>query len=151
MSRAVPILIPVPDALDVALPFPFGPPPRPAVREWSADGPLQPICFVVGVDLGQARDFSTIVINEVNFAERTHFQQAEFQPVPGVASREKLTHHRLRHVERIPLGTSYPDVLARVASVMERVPPMPRPPALVMDATGCGRPVMDLAGSQAGA
>jgi hypothetical protein len=143
MSREVPLFLPVPDTMPA--PFPFGPAPRPDLREWSEDRAMQPICFVVGVDLGQARDFSTIVINEVNFADRVHWQQAAFGPTPGEARREKVVHHRLRHVERIQLGTSYPDVLARVAEVMGRVPQMPRPPILVMDATGCGRPVMDLA------
>ena len=140
----VPFLIPVPDKLPLALPFPFGPPPRQEMREWHEDRAMQPICFVVGVDLGQARDFSTIVIDEVNFAERVHFQQAAFEPLPGELRRENVAHHRLRHVERIQLGTSYPDVIDRVAEVLARVPAMPRPPVLTVDATGCGRPVMDL-------
>lgn len=142
----VPPFIPVPDTMP--RPFPFGPPRELPMREWHEDGQPRPICFVVGVDLGQARDFSAIIINEVNFADRVHFQQAPFERIPGELRREKITHHRLRHVERIQLGTSYPDVLARVTEVMERVPPMPRPPALIMDATGCGRPVMDLARKQ---
>lgn len=137
-----PLMIPVPDTLPA--PFPFGPPPTPPIRVWHEDQVMQPVCFVVGVDLGQARDFSTVIINEVNFATRVHMQQAEYEPLPGEARREQVAHHRLRHVERIPLGTSYPEVIDRVAEVLARVPAMPRPPVLVVDATGCGRPVMDL-------
>ena len=114
------------------------------VREWHTDAGLRHICFVVGVDLGQSRDFSAIVINEVNHAERTHWQQTPFQPVPGELRREQINHHRLRHVERIPLGTSYPAVVARAAAVLGKLPALPRPPVLVADATGVGRPVMDL-------
>lgn len=146
MHDHTPLLLPVPDTLPE--PFPFGPPPKQQVREWFEDRAMKPICFVVGVDLGQARDFSTIIINEVNFADRVHFQQTVFEPAPGELRREKVTHHRLRHVERIPLGTPYPAVLDRVAAVLEGVPAMPRPAVLVMDATGVGRPVMDLARKQ---
>lgn len=138
----MPFLLPVPDTMPA--PFPFGPPPRQVLHEWIEDRAMQPIAFVVGVDLGQARDFSTIVIDEVNFADRITYQQTDFQPAPGELARAVVVHHRLRHVERIPLGTSYPDVIDRVARVLARVPEMPRPPVLTVDATGCGRPVMDL-------
>lgn len=139
---AVPFLLPVPDTMPA--PFPFGPPPRQEMRVWHEDHALQPICFVVGVDLGQARDFTAIVVSEVNFAARVHYQQTDFEPIPGEAKREQIVHHRLRHVERVALGTSYPDVISRVSAVMTRVPAMPRQPILTVDATGCGRPVMDM-------
>ena len=138
MRHDIPLLLPVPDTMP--MPFPFGPPPQPVMRAWFEDRPLEKICFVVGVDLGQARDFSTIVISEVNFAPRVHFAQ----DAPGEVRREQIIHHRLRHVERIPLGTSYPAICDRVAQVMVTVPAMPRQPVLVADATGCGRPVMDM-------
>jgi hypothetical protein len=143
MRDSVPLFLPVPDSMPTE--FPFGPAPKAEFDEWHEDGVLVPICFIVGVDLGQARDFSTIVIDEVNFAERVHKQRPKFAPVGTEVRREKITYHRLRHVERIPLGTSYPDVLDRVSTVMGTVPPLPRDPVLVMDATGVGRPVMDLA------
>jgi hypothetical protein len=138
----MPFLLPIPDTMPAQVPS--GTPPRQEVREWTEDGALRPICFVLGVDLGQARDFSTIVIDEVNFADRVTFQQTAFQPAPGELARGIAVHHRLRHVERIALGTSYPDVIDRVANVLARVPALPRPPVLTVDATGCGRPVLDL-------
>jgi hypothetical protein len=141
MSK-IPLLLPVPDELPQ--PFPFGPPPPPDVREWYEDRELRPICFIVGVDLGQARDFSAIVINECNFATRTHYQKSAFESAAGELRREQIAHHRLRHVERVVLGTSYPDVIARVVQVMDRLPSMSREPRLVVDGTGCGRPVIDM-------
>ena len=117
------------------------------MRRWHNDGPAKPVMFCVGVDLGQSRDFSTIVVNELNLATRTYYQEHPREPnsLPSVLREETVAHHRLRHIERIPLGTSYPDVLERVAAVMRLVPVLPRPPMAIFDQTGVGRPVVDLA------
>lgn len=129
------------------LPTPLTPPaaPRTDLHSWHTDGEPRAAAFVVGVDLGQARDFTAIVVNEVAHARRTHWQQGKFEPVPGEVRQSRVVHHRLRHVERVQLGTSYPDVLARVAEIMSRLPVLAWPASLVMDATGCGRPVLDMA------
>src|SRR5678816_316985 len=49
---------------------------------------------------------------------------------------------RLRHLERLPLGTPYPDVVARVRN-MVRSPDMLGRCQLMVDATGVGPPVVD--------
>ena len=72
--------------------------------------------FVVGVDLGQAHDPTAIAVAELV---------------------EPDTH--IRHLERLPLGTPYPAVVARIAAVVVALPGA----ELVVDATGVGRPVVD--------
>jgi hypothetical protein len=47
------------------------------------------------------------------------------------------------YLARAPLGTSYPRLVEQVRSLVAR-PEFPRPPALCIDATGVGRPVVDL-------
>src|SRR5262245_6945507 len=79
----------------------------------------------VGVDLGQASDFTAISVLERPESE------APALPV-----------YRLRHVEQIPLGTPYPAVMERVLTVLKA--PELRVVALVVDGTGVGRPIVDM-------
>src|SRR6266568_2362220 len=48
--------------------------------------------------------------------------------------------YRVRHLERLPLGTPYPAVVARVGRILSLVPGA----ELAIDFTGVGRPVFDL-------
>jgi hypothetical protein len=83
---------------------------------------LQPVAtreFVIGLDLGQAADFTALVA-----VERT----AEGYAVPLIA--------RTR-------GRSYPEIVARVADLMTEAP-IADNSHLIVDATGVGRPVMDM-------
>lgn len=79
--------------------------------------------FCIGVDLGQARDYTAIAI------------------VERVGAEPETLH--VRHVERVPLGTAYPAVVARVSSIA-RATCLRAAVTLVVDATGVGRPVVDL-------
>jgi len=74
--------------------------------------------FCVAADIGQSRDPTAIVAAE--------------------ATDEGVD---VRHLERLPLGTPYPFVIERLCTVCEAVP---GPCELVIDATGVGRPVLDL-------
>ncbi|HZC05348.1 MAG TPA: hypothetical protein VE338_06880 [Ktedonobacterales bacterium] len=87
----------------------------------------------VGVDLGQAHDPTAICVVD---------RCAELLGVDA-ATREPLLEvwYELRFLERVALGTPYPDVVARVRSIAERLTPRPE---LVVDGTGVGRPVVDL-------
>jgi hypothetical protein len=49
--------------------------------------------------------------------------------------------YRVGYLQRLPLGTSYPAVVAHVAQLLGR---LPAGTELVVDATGCGRPVVDM-------
>lgn len=87
----------------------------------------------VGVDIGQKRDPSAIAVVE---AERARGPEEE------LAGR---TVYRARFVERLALGTPYPDVAKRVAAVARGAAKRAGVPARVyLDATGVGQPVVDL-------
>lgn len=80
----------------------------------------------IGVDLGQRRDPTALAV-------------VEREP------RGEAIHHAVRHLERLPLGTPYPRVAARVAEVARGVEQRTRTrPRLYVDATGVGTPVVDV-------
>jgi hypothetical protein len=87
------------------------------------------------MDLGQARDFTAIAI-----LERAESSGA-FDPVQYAY--RKVTSLQLRHLERMPLGTPYPEVAARARAVT-RSGELAGKCTLIADATGVGRPVVDL-------
>jgi hypothetical protein len=81
--------------------------------------------YLVGLDLGQAHDFSALAI-----AERH----------PGELRRAA---YHLRHLERWPLGTSYPAIVQAVTAMLGQEP-LNAGARLVVDGTGVGRAVVDL-------
>jgi hypothetical protein len=89
----------------------------------------------LGLDLGQARDYTAIAVVE-RLADRP------FEHQPEEAPRSHRRYH-LRHLERCKLGTSYPDVVGRVKTLL-RTDELRNKTWLVADATGVGRPVVDL-------
>jgi hypothetical protein len=82
--------------------------------------------FILGLDLGQVNDPSALVIVECQWP----------------ASSEGLATYQVRHIERM-LGWPYPQV---VDQVRRRIVQLPRPCQwwLTADATGVGRPVIDM-------
>jgi hypothetical protein len=74
--------------------------------------------WIIGADIGQAQDPAVNAILEATTARLD-----------------------LAHLERLPLGTPYPAIAERLGLLLEAAPP---PCALVIDATGVGRPVLDL-------
>jgi hypothetical protein len=101
---------------------------------------------IVGVDLGQAADFTAISVLDIiptqyekqieDLEPERHLPRTRMINVEG----PPLTYH-IRHLERVPIGTSYLDVVARVKEIMSR---LPGGAGLVVDATGVGRPVTDM-------
>jgi hypothetical protein len=89
----------------------------------------------VGVDLGQAKDFTAIAA--VERAEVTGAWDAQ------TYARRKSVSLRLRYLERLALGTPYPEVVERVVG-LTRSSELAGHCHLVVDATGVGRPVVDL-------
>lgn len=91
--------------------------------------------FYLGLDLGQAQDFTAVAIIErlsIKTGRCKHCHADTFE-----------AHHHLRHVERFPLKTSYPEITERVKVMVESE--QLRGQYLVLaDATGVGRPVVDL-------
>ncbi len=72
--------------------------------------------IVIGADLGQAQDPTALAVAEVRTPEI-----------------------HVRHLERLSLGTPYPKVVERIADLVDKLPGA----ALVVDATGVGRAVLD--------
>jgi hypothetical protein len=93
--------------------------------------------FSIGVDLGQRRDHSAIaVVEHIRHAARiTPYSLYAPTPSPG----EWI----VRHLERLPLGTPYTAVAARIVE-LTRNPKLARGCRLVVDATGVGLPVVDM-------
>ena len=91
--------------------------------------------YFVGVDFGQSRDFTAIAVLER--AETTGaWDAAKF-------AWRKVVSLQLRYLERIALGTPYPEVVERVVQVT-RWPGLAGQCRLAVDGTGVGRPVVDL-------
>ena len=90
--------------------------------------------YVVGVDLGQQRDYTAIVVVErvrrMGELDRVTYQRAE------------EISYQVRWVERVPLGTSYAAVVDRIRDVVT-APALATRCQLALDATGLGGPVRD--------
>ena len=80
--------------------------------------------FVAGLDLGQAMDWTALAIAQVKMAARPRT-------------------YTVRHLERPDRGTSYPDIVDWVAKLLHEKP-LAGHTTLAVDATGCGRPVVDM-------
>lgn len=91
--------------------------------------------YYVGLDLGQKNDFTALAILE----------RAELQGGFDYTwmAHKKVVEHRIRHLERVKLGTPYPEVVRRVREVT-RSGELRGQCQLIVDATGVGQPVVDL-------
>jgi hypothetical protein len=85
--------------------------------------------FIVGVDLGQTTDFTAVVVLErtLQVEERTQ---------------RTIKYYALRHLERIPLGTPYTDVVHRIGMILLEGGLSGAP--VVVDQTGVGRAVVEM-------
>lgn len=106
------------------------------LESWERRKPSAPP-VIVGADIGQKVDPTAIAVCEVLRRPRAN-GEAEF-------------FFETRHLERLPLGTAYPQVAERIAGVVDRIQLLPRDPSLqtprvylVVDATGVGQPVVDI-------
>jgi hypothetical protein len=81
---------------------------------------VTPPRFILGIDVGQAHDFTALVILERVGAEL-----------------------HARHIERLPLGTSYPDQVARIAALVDSSQ-LGQNVLVAVDGMGVGRAVVDL-------
>src|SRR5581483_9699651 len=80
--------------------------------------------FFIGLDLGQSQDFSALVI-----AEKT--------------TTDGEGHYQVPHLQRFKLLTRYPEIVRQVKETLE-LPKLRRDSTLVIDATGVGKPVLDM-------
>jgi hypothetical protein len=82
------------------------------------------IDYILGLDLGQARDYTALCIIEKH----------------GV--NENAMFHA-RHLQRFPLNTPYPAIVKAIGEMIEK-PLSSKKPYLAIDQTGVGAPVVDL-------
>ena len=104
---------------------------------------MRPLRFVVGLDLGKQNDFTALVVNDLHTCNRVQYRRTAFEPVAIAVRRRRLYHHQLVNVHRYPRGTNYPAINQSVRSIMAQLPARQHPPALVVDGTGVGIPVVD--------
>jgi hypothetical protein len=112
--------------------------PRPHVQRRSVvrkSRNSEPLRFALGLDLGQVRDHSGIVVVERIAQKWDDDLEACIQL--------QAPEYRVRHVERLALGTTYPDVVDRVEELLND-PLLADRTRLVIDGTGVGVPVMNM-------
>jgi hypothetical protein len=129
-----------------------------------------PYLYYLGLDLGQARDYSALAIIEEQlyvgeaWANEVLYQEDYDKGIsPGWVSPAALTAYRaglalrlsenygrpaevplaVRHLERFELGTKYTDVVDRVAALVRSDPLRHMPAILLVDKTGVGASVLD--------
>jgi hypothetical protein len=91
--------------------------------------------FYVGVDFGQAADFTAISV-----VERI---DAPIFKCKSCGATNFETRHNIRHLERTALHTSYSLVVDRVEEFL-RSDELRGKTKLICDYTGCGRPIYDM-------
>lgn len=108
--------------------------------------------YVAGLDLGQAQDYSALAIAELREADSEQMERRQVGMVVGQKGQPapryedvpvQVRHYDLRHLERFPLNTSYPAIVATVAQRLQ-IPALAHHTRLAVDGTGVGRPVVDL-------
>ncbi len=89
----------------------------------------------IGLDLGQAQDFTALAIIEC------------IRTVTDGGEKDEITALNCIHLQRWQLRTSYPAIVADVVRMINNLDPLLSPnrkPTLAIDATGVGAPVVDL-------
>ena len=104
--------------------------------------------YVVGCDLGQSSDPTAICVLEYQTGVLDYNNEFERHTGLGEKPQKRAERIHCRHLERLPLGMSYPAVVQYLKDLMAR-PPLNGdgliwPAELVVDDSGVGRPVSDL-------
>lgn len=88
--------------------------------------PPQSNPYFVGLDLGQSKDFTALTV------------------VERIGTDRKTCQFHCRHLQRWPLGTSYPDIVRDVCALLKHEAFGKQYSTLAIDQTGVGAPVVDL-------
>jgi hypothetical protein len=98
--------------------------------------------FILGLDLGQAKDFTALAILERQAVKSDEREQVWTGNHWSMQERYEDT-FLVRHLERPHLHTPYPEIVAKIKTMMAS-PLMGGDCQLVVDGTGVGRPVVDM-------
>ncbi len=82
----------------------------------------------IGIDIGQSQDPTAIVVADPEL-------------------RDKEIHYLIRYIKRLPLGLPYPSIVEEIKRIYRNIPKedsMTLDKQLWVDATGVGKPVVDL-------
>ena len=105
----------------------------------------------LGVELGQVSDVTAIAVvesrtfpilrSEKTYGDRWVDVHPVYQAPDGTETREHPpVTFALRHLERIPAGVSYPEIVSRVESLHARL----GNPPVILDSTGVGKAAVEL-------
>jgi hypothetical protein len=100
--------------------------------------------FFVGVDIGQSRDHTAIAIIQLIEAPLPKWEMPGqfYGPRPHQPLGPRPMYH-LVHLERLPLGLTYPDIVKRIVALLTN-PTLRGHADLIVDATGVGKPIVDM-------
>lgn len=104
--------------------------------------------LTLGVDVGQRVDPTAIAVVEIE--DRPFYSAVAVASTVGdtpLLEPERYEQHfTARYLERLPIGTSYPEVTRRLVTLVTalRVRVPDAYPTLYLDATGVGTPVLDM-------
>ena len=94
----------------------------------------------IGVDVGQRVDPTAIAVVERD--DRPVYEPDDTERSMPV---KHECHHAVRHLERLKLGTEYPEVAKAIAAIAAGVKGLTKAnPVVYVDATGVGQPVVDM-------
>src|SRR3712207_4338034 len=96
--------------------------------------------FYFGADIGQANDPTAICVVRVPDPEPPSNRRWPFRDLDPDPDSPPI--FQVLHLERLPLGTSYPRVVNRIAQRMQAAPGDDH--IVCIDHTGVGRPITDL-------
>ncbi len=103
--------------------------------------------YFVGLDLGQARDHTAVAVvtpDDLYKEALAYNEEARRRPYSGLQFIEPHEPvYEVVHLERLPLGSRYPDIVDRVQTLLT-ASPLRDNALLAVDATGVGAPVVDM-------
>ncbi len=86
--------------------------------------------FYIGIDLGQAQDYTAITILQQDFKYKNIYT--------------KIPIYEVRHLERIKLGTPYPKIVYRLEMLLQKPEIHHAQKVVLIDQTGVGQAVVDM-------
>ena len=94
--------------------------------------------YYIGLDLGQSMDYTALAVIEWKMS-----RWPEQFPLGQPKEQTRATYD-VRHLQRFKLGTTYPDIVSQLATMLKVPAFADLWVALVIDSTGVGAPVVDL-------
>lgn len=90
---------------------------------------------VIGIDIGQKRDRTAICAAEIDYRKKD----------PHRRGSRRITHYLVRYLQRLPLGTPFPQVAERLGEICRQARERTsKRPDVFVDATGIGTPIIEV-------